>query len=146
MSSARSSVNAAVPDAVPDWQPVCRMVELQIGRGAAALVHGQAIAIFRVDDHCVFALANHDPYGRTSTLARGIVGSRGDVWFVGSPQHGHAFDLATGRCLDDAVAAFEVEVIEGVVMVGHRKQVVAAPATRSPAGGPTADDARAGGV
>ena len=35
-------------------------------------------------------------------LARGIVGTRGDVPFVASPMHKHAFDLRTGRCLDDA--------------------------------------------
>jgi nitrite reductase (NADH) small subunit len=108
---------------------VCRVAELEVGRGVAALVHGQSVAIFRVAEEHVFALANHDPFARQSTLARGIVGhragDRGEVWFVGSPVHGHAFDLASGRCLDDAhvsVAAFEVKVIEGVVMVGHRKR------------------------
>ena len=35
-------------------------------------------------------------------LARGIVGTRGDVPFVASPMHKQAFDLRTGQCLDDA--------------------------------------------
>ena len=35
-------------------------------------------------------------------LARGIVGTRGDVPFVASPMHKQAFDLRTGECLDDA--------------------------------------------
>ena len=36
-----------------EWQPVCRVVELEVERGATALVHGQAIAIFRTqDDRC----------------------------------------------------------------------------------------------
>jgi nitrite reductase (NADH) small subunit len=38
--------------------------------------------------------------------------------------HKHAFDLRTGRCLDDehvAVPAYAVQVVEGVVLVGPRK-------------------------
>ena len=34
---------------IEEWQPVCRVVELEVERGATALVHGQAIAIFRTD-------------------------------------------------------------------------------------------------
>jgi nitrite reductase (NADH) small subunit len=109
--------------AADDWQPVCRLAELEVERGATALVHGQALAIFRTHDDTVYALGNHDPFARASVLARGIVGSRGDVPFVASPMHKHAFDLRTGRCLDDehaAVPAYAVQVVEGVVLVGHR--------------------------
>ena len=35
-------------------------------RGAAALVHGQAIALFRTPDGPVHALSNHDPFAHTS--------------------------------------------------------------------------------
>jgi nitrite reductase (NADH) small subunit len=107
-----------------EWQPVCRMAELEVDRGATALVHGQAVAIFRTADDRVYALGNHDPFAKASVLARGIVGRRGDVPFVASPTHRHAFDLRTGRCLDDAhasVPAYDVKVVEGVVLVGHRK-------------------------
>jgi nitrite reductase (NADH) small subunit len=107
---------------------VCRLAELEIRRGVAALVHGQAVAIFRTDDDQVYALGNHDPYGRTSVLARGIVGVRGDVPFVAPVAHGHAFDLRTGQCLEDdqvSVPAYDVKVVEGVVLVGHRKAVAA---------------------
>lgn len=107
-----------------DWQPVCRVAELEVERGATALVHGQAIAIFRTHDDTVYALGNHDPFAKASVLARGIVGTRGDVPFVASPMHKHAFDLRSGRCLDDdhvSVPAYDVRVVEGVVMVGHRK-------------------------
>ncbi len=57
-------------------------------------------------------------------LARGIVGTRGDVPFVASPMHKHAFDLRTGRCLDDpevGVPVYDVRVVEGVVLVGGRR-------------------------
>jgi len=115
------------PDHV-EWHPVCRLAELGIQRGVAALVHGQSVAIFRVDEATVYALANHDPFDRHAPLARGIVGQADDVPFVASPVHKHGFDLRTGQCLDDphvTVAAYDVRVVEGVVLVGHRKTVAA---------------------
>jgi nitrite reductase (NADH) small subunit len=108
-----------------EWQPVCRVVELQVERGATALVHGQAIAIFRTQDDEVYALGNHDPFAKAAGIARGIVGLRDDVPFVASPHHKHAFDLRSGRCLDDdhvSIPAYDVRVVEGVVLVGHRKE------------------------
>ena len=120
MSAAREA-RASTTD---DWQAVCRVAELEVERGATALVHGQAVAIFRTHDDTVYALGNHDPFAKASVLARGIVGTRGDVPFVASPMHKHAFDLRTGRCLDDvhaSVPAYDVRVVDGVVLVGHRK-------------------------
>jgi nitrite reductase (NADH) small subunit len=111
-----------------EWQPVCRLAELEVERGVAALVHGQAVAIFRVDDVTVYALANHDPFDRHAMLAKGIVGSTGDVPFVASPVHKHGFDLRTGHCLDDphvSIAAYDVRIVEGVVMIGQRKTAAA---------------------
>jgi len=111
------------PDPV-EWQPVCRLAELDVERGVAALVHGQAVAIFRVDDSTVYALANHDPFDRHAVLAKGIVGWQGDVPFVASPQHRHRFDLRSGQCLDDplvSVSAYDVEVVDGIVLVGQRR-------------------------
>lgn len=112
---------ASHPD---EWQSVCKLVDLEVDRGATALVHGQALAIFRLEDGAVFALGNHDPFTRTSTMARGIVGRRAEVPFVGSPTHGHRFDLRSGQCLDDphaAVPAYDVKVVDGTVLVGRRK-------------------------
>ncbi len=106
------------------WQPVCALEDLEVQRGATALVHGQAVAIFRTPADEVFVLGNHDPFAHASTLARGIVGVRDGVPFVASPSHRHAFDLRSGRCLDDdhvAVPAYAVKVLDGVVHVGHRK-------------------------
>jgi nitrite reductase (NADH) small subunit len=114
--------------ATETWTPVCRLVELEVERGAAALVNGQAVAIFRTHDDAVYAIGNHDPFSRASVLARGIVGTRTvdgeEVPFVASPMHKHAFDLRTGRCLDEeqtAVASYEVRVVEGVILVGPRR-------------------------
>jgi nitrite reductase (NADH) small subunit len=111
-----------------EWQQVCRMAELEVERGATALVHGQALAIFRTHGDEVFALGNYDPFAKASVLARGIVGSRGDIPFVASPMHKHGFDLRTGQCLDDPsvhVPVYAVKVVDGVVLVGHRKAATA---------------------
>jgi nitrite reductase (NADH) small subunit len=119
-----SAAREARASTTDDWQAVCRVAELEVERGATALVHGQAVAIFRTHEDTVYALGNHDPFAKASVLARGIVGTRGDVPFVASPMHKHAFDLRTGRCLDDvhaSVPAYDVRVVDGVVLVGHRK-------------------------
>lgn len=118
----------ARPGRAEEWQPVCRVAELEVERGATALVHGQAVAIFRTPGDHVYALGNHDPFAKASVIARGIVGVRGEVPFVASPTHKHAFDLRSGRCLDDehvSVPAYEVRVVDGTVLVGHRKAVTA---------------------
>ncbi len=47
-----------------DWQPVCRLEDLDVERGVTALVHGQALAVFRTHDDEVYALGNHDPFAR----------------------------------------------------------------------------------
>ena len=107
-----------------EWQPVCPVAALEIDRGVTALVHGQAVAIFRTAGDHVYALGNHDPFAKASVMARGIVGHRQDVPFVASPVHRHAFDLRTGHCLDDThvvVPAYDVKVVDGVVLVGARK-------------------------
>jgi nitrite reductase (NADH) small subunit len=106
-----------------EWLPVCRLAELEVGLGASALVHGHATAIFRAADDRVYAVGNPAPFDRTTVLARGILGVRDGAPIVGSPRHRHVFDLRTGRCLDDehvSVPAYEVRVVEGVVLVGGR--------------------------
>ncbi|KQY55392.1 MULTISPECIES: nitrite reductase small subunit NirD [unclassified Nocardioides] len=109
-----------------EWEPICDLAALEVERGATALVHGQAVAIFRTHDNEVFALGNYDPFAKASVLARGIVGTRGEIPFVASPMHKHAFDLRTGRCLDDdhvQVPSYDVRVVAGVVQVGPRLEV-----------------------
>ncbi len=105
------------------WVRVCSLEELPVERGVTALVHGQAVAVFRTPSDEVLAIGNHDPFDRAAMLARGIVGTREGVPFVASPVHRHAFDLRTGRCLDDAsvrVPSYDVRVVDGAVHVGPR--------------------------
>jgi nitrite reductase (NADH) small subunit len=60
-------------------------------------------------------------------LARGLVGSVGEVPIVASPLHKQRFDLRSGRCLDDpahAVGTWPVDVFDGRVSVGERRPPV----------------------
>jgi nitrite reductase (NADH) small subunit len=103
---------------------VCALDGIDRDSGVAALVDGEAVAVFRTYDDRVFALSHYDPLGRANVLARGIVGTRGDVPVVASPLHKQAFDLRTGQCLDDptvTVASYDVVVSDGIVLVGGRR-------------------------
>ncbi len=107
------------------WTPICEVDKLPVERGVTALVRGQAVAVFLTPDGSIYAIGNHDPFSRVTTLGRGIVGTRGDVPFVASPTARQAFDLRTGQCLDDAsvsVPSYAVRVVDGVVHVGPRTQ------------------------
>jgi nitrite reductase (NADH) small subunit len=103
---------------------VCRVDDIEVEGGIAALVAGDAVAIFRTQDGNIHAISNYDPCANASVLARGIVGTRttgeGEIPFVASPMHKQAFDLRTGECLDDAavrVPTYDVRVDDGVVLV-----------------------------
>jgi nitrite reductase (NADH) small subunit len=106
--------------------PVCRLDQIEVEGGVTALVGGEAVAVFRTYDDEVLAISNYDPFSRASVLARGIVGTRGDIPFVASPMHKQAFDLRTGQCLDDAavrVPTYDVQVTDGLVSIGPRREI-----------------------
>jgi nitrite reductase (NADH) small subunit len=105
----------------PGYTMVCRIDDIDRESGVAALVAGEAVAVFRTHDDRIYALSNFDPLAKASVLSRGIVGTRGDRVFVASPLHKQAFDLCTGVCLDDErvrVATYPVVVTDGMVLVG----------------------------
>ena len=107
------------------YETVCRLDDIEVERGVAALVRGEAVAIFRTHDGNVYATSNYDPCSRASVLARGIVGTRGDAPVVASPMHKQVFDLRTGQCLDDAavrVPTYDVVVTAGLVRVGGPRE------------------------
>ncbi|HEX4721487.1 MAG TPA: nitrite reductase small subunit NirD [Pseudonocardiaceae bacterium] len=101
---------------------VCRFADLLAERGVAVLLpDGTQVAVFRTHDGQVHALSNVDPFSGAAVLARGIVGDRDGTPIVVSPVYKQAFELGTGRCLDDervAVAVFAATVVDGMVMVG----------------------------
>jgi nitrite reductase (NADH) small subunit len=115
--------------ATGQWTEVCSIDSLVPDRGAAALVEGDAVAIFRLSD-CgadggseILAIDHTDPFHQVGALARGLVGSVGDRVVVASPLLKQRFDLRTGECLEDAsmsVRAWDVEVIDGTVRVRRR--------------------------
>lgn len=104
----------------PVHLPVCRLADLVVERGAAVVVDGRQVALFRLHDGAVRALSNRDPFSGAYVLSRGIVGDRAGRAVVASPVYKQAFDLATGQCLDDpavSVPTYEAEVVDGVVHV-----------------------------
>jgi len=87
-------------DAAPGWLRICRITDLEVERGRAALVEGTQIALFLLRDGSLHAVSNLDPYSGANVMSRGIVGTRQDAPTVASPMYKQLFDLRTGVCLD----------------------------------------------
>ena len=99
---------------------MCWLRQLQPGRGAAALVDGEQVALVRTAAGWVHAVGNQDPRTGAMVMSRGIVGSRGDRPTLAAPLHKQVFDLGTGVCLDDPgqqLPVHEVAVVGGLVRV-----------------------------
>lgn len=103
---------------------VCEVARLQPERGAAALVHGEQVALFRLADGSVHAIDHQDPATGANVLARGLVGTAvvdGELtWYVASPLLKHRYSLRDGRCLSDpsrSVRVHPVEVRNGEIFV-----------------------------
>lgn len=104
----------------PDWHPVCALADLEPEWGEAALVAGEQIALYRLWDDTVRAVANRDPATGSFVMARGIVGSRAGRPTVASPLHKQVYDLKTGECLSHpgpAVPVFDARVSDGTVQI-----------------------------
>jgi NAD(P)H-dependent nitrite reductase small subunit len=92
-------------------------------RGAAVLVDGTQMALFRVvDDGAdrVYAVSHGDPFSHANVMARGIVGSSGERVTVASPMYKQVFDLASGSCLSDPgvhLPTWRTRITDGVVAV-----------------------------
>ena len=112
------------------WEEVCRVEDLLPERGVAVLVSGRQVAVFRTWDGDIYALDHLDPFSGAYVMARGIVGTRGDVPTVASPMYKQIFDLRTGQCLDDApvrLGVHDVRVTDGVVEVAVGTPAAVAP-------------------
>ena len=83
---------------------VCDISDLDLDVGAAALINGQQIALFKVANNRVFAIANWDPIGKANVLSRGIVGDLDGDFVVASPLYKQHFSLSTGKCLEEDVS------------------------------------------
>src|SRR6185369_8979231 len=104
---------------------VCPLEDIVPNAGVAALVDGEQVAVFRLDDNSVHAVGNQDPFSHANVLSRGIVGDLKGELVVASPVYKQHFSLLTGRCVEDASARIPVyaaRVEEGWVVVEPRKQ------------------------
>ncbi len=103
------------------WTDVCAFDALIPGRGRAALIGGEQVALFRLPDDSLYAIANLCPFSGAQVMSRGIVGSKGGLAKVASPIFKQNFDLATGECLDDSsvsIQAYPARVVAGRVEIG----------------------------
>jgi nitrite reductase (NADH) small subunit len=104
------------------WFSVCDLDDIVPNTGVCALVNGEQVAIFHLDDGAgsVFAIDNFDPASQASVLSRGLIGNLGERIVVASPIYKHHFDLRTGECLEVAehsVCAYPARVAGGKVWV-----------------------------
>lgn len=106
---------------ITTWVDVCGLDDLMPGRGRAALISDQQVAIFRFPKNALYAVSNFDPFSNAYVMSRGIVGTKADVPKVASPIFKQNFDLRTGVCLDDdtvALRTFPIRVVDGRIEVG----------------------------
>jgi nitrite reductase (NADH) small subunit len=119
---------AETADSPEGWVRVCRISDLEVERGRAALLGGTQIALFLLHSGRVHAVSNLDPYSHAHVISRGIVGTKQDAPTVASPMYKQVFDLRTGACLDTqgkepkSLAVWPVTVSDGDVFVRWEPQ------------------------
>jgi nitrite reductase (NADH) small subunit len=109
------------------WESVCPADLIPINAGAAALVDGIQIAIFRVGGE-IFAIDNYDPIGDANVLARGIVCNIKGELCVASPLYKQHFSLRSGQCLEDEnvrVNTYGVRINGGHIEIQRLKREAA---------------------
>ncbi|MEW6688726.1 MAG: nitrite reductase small subunit NirD, partial [Pseudomonadota bacterium] len=110
----------------PKLHRVCRLDDIVPGTGVCALVDGEQVAVFRLEDDSVHAIGNQDPFSRANVLSRGIVGDLKGELVVASPVYKQHFSLQSGRCLEDAsvrIPVYGARVEDGFVVVEPRRRV-----------------------
>lgn len=98
---------------------ICRLEDIVPDTGVCALVDGEQVAIFRIDQK-IYAIGNRDPFSSANVLSRGIVGDLKGERVVASPVYKQHFSLLTGRCLEDenvSVRVYGARIEEGFVLV-----------------------------
>lgn len=104
------------------WTAVCPLDEIVPNTGVCALINGEQVAVFHLNDgeDRVFAINNFDPNSQAAVLSRGLVGNLGERIVVASPIYKHHFDLQTGECLEapeHSVSAYRTRIVDGKVWV-----------------------------
>jgi len=108
--------------ATRDWTAICALDDILPNTGVCALVAGEQVAVFRIGERDLYAIANFDPNANAAVLSRGLVGNLGERIVVASPIYKQHFDLRTGECLEvpeKSVHAYQVSLRDdGQVLVG----------------------------
>ncbi len=102
------------------YQKICTLNDLTPELGVSALINGEQVAIFRLKDDRVYAIANFDPFSHANVISRGITGNLKGFDVVASPMYKQHFDLVTGQCLeDDAISlkTYAVRLENDAVMI-----------------------------
>ncbi len=84
----------------PDWHVICNKGDITRNTGVRALVAGEQVAIFNVQDN-FYAISAIDPFTQAAVLARGMVGDLDGKVVVASPIYKQHFVLTSGECLED---------------------------------------------
>ena len=103
------------------WTEICPLDRLEVDRGAAALVAGDQVALFRLHSGEIYATANRDPSSGAQVMSRGLLGDRAGEDKVASPITKKTWSLRDGRSLDGdgpTLAVYPVRVEAGAVWVG----------------------------
>lgn len=111
------------------WTAICCLTDIVPNTGVGALVEGQQIALFRLDDDRVFAIDNYDPNSDANVLSRGIVGDLNGEIVVASPIYKQHFQLTDGHCIekpDCSVNAHAVRLNGDTIEVCLSEQLVQA--------------------
>jgi len=106
------------------WIEVCSVDDLQPDSGVCALVDGEQVAIFCIQEHGggestgatrtdslaakIYAVGNYDPIGNANVLSRGLIGDIRNQPVVASPLYKQHFNLQTGVCLEDETVKIPV--------------------------------------
>lgn len=99
-NATRIAARAHAPQLAANWIRLCRLTDLEVERGRAALVDGEQVALFLLEDGDIRAVDNHDPYSGANVISRGIVGSRGGRPTIASPMYKQIFDLRSGTSVE----------------------------------------------
>ena len=94
------------------YQKICNFNDLTPELGVSALINGEQVAIFRLKDDRVYAIANFDPFSQANVMSRGITGSLKGFDVVASPMYKQHFDLVTGQCLEDEAVSLKTYAVK----------------------------------
>ena len=90
------------------YQKICSLKDLIPELGVSALINGEQVAIFRLKDNRVYAIANYDPFSQANVLSRGLTCNLKGKTCVASPIYKQHFDLLTGQCLEDETVSIKI--------------------------------------